>query len=792
MKNKLKLTICQAAFLFAVEGIATTAIATAQTNEAAETLEEDSTARLDTIVVNARKREESLQDVPLAVTAFDERALERTFADTVDELEKFVPNVELSDIAFSGQALGASIRGISFADLEKTYEPAIGFSIDGVFLATNTGAAIDTFDIESIEILRGPQGTLYGRNTVGGVINVTRTRPTGEAGLKVGGRLGNNGQEELLIVANAPRIGDALSSKFYYFTNKDETFSDNIDTGEPDKNADSKSYGAAFLLEEPTNRFEALLSVDIIDDDSNGPPLYGQSDPTQAFCALTLGIPGVSVSSDAAGCASQSIDIVEASGFDVHFRPVPYINAIDSTAVTLNMKYEINDNLNLTSITGWRESEEQLFVDNVAGPLTALEVGPGITVDVPIFVAHRNQDFDQFSQEIRLDGSIGENTDFVTGLYYLNSNYAIRGGDAPGGDDFGPNGPGFGTAFVFGAPAADFTAAQELNAFAVFGDMTYRFNDNWSFSGGLRYTTEEKDFDINFILPDLDAHNANETFNEWTGRAILQYAFNDDINVFGGWSRGYRSGGFNGRATIPEEIGPFDSEIVDSFEIGLRAELLDRKLRFNPTVFFAQYNDRQEPIITPSPLDPTVTATTIENAAKVEYFGAELETTYVASSELLLRATLGLLDADVKEFLAPDPASTAAIPPLIDISDGRLVTRAGEFNFSVGFDYQKPINNNWEFSLSGSHSYQDELSISQIPDPTGLDRHIIEEVHSTDLAATIATTFEDKPNVSITLFGKDIFDDDPGRLGAGLNAGVFWFGVGAPNRRYGVEASVEF
>ena len=786
MRKRLKFAICQAALLLGVE-TALVAGATAQdatepdTVERANEVSGDAEATLDKIIVTARKREESLQDVPLAVTAFDERALERTFADTVDELEKFVPNVELSDIGFSGQALGASIRGISFADLEKTYEPAVGFSIDGVFLASNTGAAIDTFDIESIEVLRGPQGTLYGRNTVGGVINVNRTRPTGEGGIKIGGRLGNNGQEEILIVANAPQIGDTLSSKFYYFANKDDTFSDNIETGKPDKLSDSVSYGAALLFE-PSDRFEALLSIDVIEDDSAGNPVYNQSDTTAVFCLLTLGIPGVSVTSDASGCASTSFDIATANNFETHFRPVPYINAIDSTAVTANMSYEINDNLTLTSITGWRDSEEQLFVDNIAGPLA--QIVPGI-VEVPIFVAHRNQGFDQFSQELRLDGSLGEKTDFVTGVYYLNSNYDIRGGEGPGG-------AGFGTAFVFGAPANDFTASQETSAFAVFGDFTYQIADSWSFSGGLRFTSEEKDFDIDFILPDLGSDSRNASFEEVTGRAILQYDVNDDIMLFGGWSRGYRSGGFNGRATTFEEIGPYDPETVDSFEIGMRAELLDRKLRLNPTVFLAQYNDRQEPILTPSSVDPTITTTVIENSAKVEYAGAELEATYVASSELLFRASLGILDANVEEFLVPDLTSTATPLPLIDVSDGRRVTRAPELNYSVGFDYQRPINDNWEFSVSGSHSYMDELTISQLPDPSGLNRDLIEEVHSTDLAVTLASTFENNANFSITAFGKDIFDEDPGRLAAGLNAGVFWFGIGNATKRYGIEATVEF
>ncbi|MEO0549269.1 MAG: TonB-dependent receptor [Pseudomonadota bacterium] len=749
-------------------------------SSAQDASEEVETKQLDTITVTARKRTESLQDVPLAVTAFDQAALEATHADTINEIEKFVPNVEFSDISFSGQTLGATIRGIGFADIEKTYEPAVGVSVDGVFLATNTGASVDLFDVEAVEVLRGPQGTLYGRNTVGGVLNINRTRPTGEAGLRLLGRLGNNGQEEFMAVANAPQIGDVLSSKFYVFSDSSETFSDNLATGEPDKLADSLSYGAAFLFE-PNEKLQALVSVDFIDDESGTQPIYNLSQDTEVFCILTLGIPGVSVTSDASGCASTSFDIVEASGFDVHVRDFPSLNALESQALTANVTYEINPNLNFTSITGYRSTEEEILLDNIGAPNAAIV--PGV-VEVPIFISTRLQDLDQLSQEFRLDGQLNSATDFVAGLFYMNTEYDLAAGDG------GPDLMGPATVFVFGAPSGNYTAGQELNAYAAFFDATYQITDQLSVSGGLRYTYEEKDFDIDFIFDGLGAFSVSDDWNEVTGRLILQYDFSDDIMAFGGWSRGFRSGGFNGRATVPDEIGPFDPETVDSFEAGLRMELADRRLRLNPTVFFTQYNDKQEPIIGASPINPNVTATVIENSSKVEYSGFELEALFLATDELTLRGSLGLLDAEVSEFLVPDLTSTTVPAPLIDVSDGRIVTNAPETTYSVGFDYVRPFSNEFELRVNGSHSYTAEHSIQQTPDPFG--RNIIDAQDSTDLSITLATTRGDQPNYAITLFGLDIFDEDPGVLDAGLNAGVFYFGVGAPTRRYGIELSAEF
>ena len=144
--------------------------------------------------------------MPIAISAFNAEAIERQHLDTVADLEKFIPNTDFGAISFAGQALAATIRGIGFSDFEKSFEPAVGVSIDGVFQAFSTNSAIDSFDLESVEVLRGPQGTLFGRNTVGGVINIQRSRPTEEAGLKLGTRFNSVGGEEILLVANTGEI----------------------------------------------------------------------------------------------------------------------------------------------------------------------------------------------------------------------------------------------------------------------------------------------------------------------------------------------------------------------------------------------------------------------------------------------------------------------------------------------------------------------------------------------------------------------------------------------------------
>jgi iron complex outermembrane receptor protein len=203
---------------------------------------------LEEVIVTARKREESLQNVPISISAFDQSFIDSSFTREMKDFDKFAPNVELGRMQFGASAMTASIRGVSFADLERTYEPAVGVSVDGVFLANNTGAMIDAIDIASVEILRGPQGTLYGRNTIGGTINVWRTRPTGEFGGRVTGVYGSYDRTDIKGLLNVPLVKDTLAMKVAgYFLNGD-SHTENVLTGEQDDGVDKTAFTAAFLL----------------------------------------------------------------------------------------------------------------------------------------------------------------------------------------------------------------------------------------------------------------------------------------------------------------------------------------------------------------------------------------------------------------------------------------------------------------------------------------------------------------------------------------------------------------
>lgn len=739
------------------------------------------------IVVTARKREESLQEVPLAVTAIGTDEIERSFAQTVDQLENFAPNVDLANNAFGGKQLNATIRGIGFADVEKSFEPAVGFSIDGVFLGTSGGAAIDVFDLESVEILRGPQGTLYGRNTVGGVISLKRTRPTEDPGLRAKVRIGNNGREEYLAVANTGRFG-AFALKGYVFNTNSKTFSTNLVTGQKDKLQDNWSYGGALSFE-PNEDFSALLSVDVFDDNSGQSPNYNLSLPDATFCALTsipAGIPGVdpivAPESFGAGCIGASFTVAEESGFSVHTQALPVSSLTDGFSVTGNIDWNVSDNLTLTSVTGFRKSDETLRTDNLGAPFVTLAVAP---VQVPIFFATRFVEQEQFSQELRLAGTIGSDLEFVSGLFYMDNQYTLTGAAGPFGQQFG-------TTFVLGGLAGDAVAGQKTKAYAIFADGSYNLTDRITVSAGIRYSYEEKDFNLAFFAGDAAGQSTTPSadFDAFTGRVILQYQFTDDIMGFAGWSRGFRSGGFNGRAQTIAAVGPYDPETVDNFEGGLRMEFADGRVRFNPTVFYSKYKDKQEEVSRPSGAGATVPETVVQNAASANIWGIEVETQAVITDELSFRGSVGYLNAKYGEFLIPDLANPGGPP--IDVSATRQLRRAPDWTFSAGFAYERPITDNLELIATADYSFQDDAASNLVRDTSGLDRDIIEANSSLDFTLGVRSTNENGLNWSLTGYVIDATDGNNGRLAATLDVGVFYFGTSTATRRYGIELGVEF
>lgn len=812
--------------------------------------ESESVSRfMEEVVVQARKREEELQDVPLSITAFNGDTIERMYGENLSEFSKYTPNVQLARQPYAGNALFGGMRGIVFGDLEKSFDPAVGVVVDGVALVNNTGALIDTFDLEAVEILRGPQGTLFGRNTIAGVVNARRSRPTGEFGLKAQIRYGSHNETDFKGILNFA-ASDQVAVKVGVFLDKGDGFQERADfdvatgqvtgTGDDIDGEDTLNIYTTVLWN-PNDRFEALFTYEYTDDESTlatpvnltAPAIRSQWDAITGALFAGLGSGNLAAVSGAInrtlgsggnfcdlyatvvaplngftreiGCNTFGSVFGEATGYKYSITAQDFINTIESSAYTLELNYDFED-LTFTAITSYRESEELLDEDNLGAP-------------VEIFNPYRPQDFEQFSTELRVASDYGGRFEFVAGLYYLDSTYEISQSVWALGALSGTRESGV-------APSPDGDAGQDITAYAIFGEMYFNLTEKARLTLGGRFTDETKDFfvyqrtsgDASGVLPPTtwgcgnlsasqqatadaagsawialapDAATAavrraalvcqddgEESWTEFTPRVTLDYQFNPDLMGYVSYSRGFRSGGFNGRATTPGSMGPYDPESVDSYEIGFRSTLMDSRLQANLTFFRSEYDDKHESNIYAFGV---ATETVVDNAASATIDGLEFEARYLLTDNIQLRAAVGYVDGEYSEFLRPaDPTNRNG--PQADLSDSFAFAFSPEITASFGFDAYHSMGDNGTLHFTGNLSWADEtVGNFGLPDPQGLGRNQFDARENLDLALTWNNRW-----VDVAIYGKNLTEGD-NYLATSVDVGVFFFGALRPGRSYGIE-----
>ena len=731
------------------------------------------------IIVNARLRQESLQDTPLAISAVNAEMIENSVVTDIAGIQKFVPNIQLGRVAFAGNSLSAGIRGISFGDLEKTFDPAVGMAIDGVFLGTSTGANVDLNDVESVEVLRGPQGTLFGRNTVGGIINFRRTRPTGEMGARFHARYGSFNALDVDAVVNLPKIGDAISIKVSGLRRTSDSFTRNRVTGKREDGRDYFTLGLAVLAEVSPDT-SILASIDYQKDRSTYPSNINLTKANGlpfgiggTICDLTL-----QIGLGDLGCDTQGFLRQRAERFKFANTTIPFESFIDGWAASLEIKSKIGD-FSLTAVTGYRDTSDSLLQEGTGTPL--IPVAPGIAI--PLFVTARDQDYEQFSQEVRIQGDLSDGVDLVAGLYYLHTDYKIR--------PLAYNGSAAATAYFLGGPAQRIDSSQKLDSFAVFAESIIKLGSNVRLTLGGRYTTETKKFTTALSLPAPAAFTASRkaTFKDPSGRIILDWKPNDHTMLYASWSRGIRSGGFNGRGASPTSIGPYQPEKVDSYEVGLKADFANGLVRFNPTIFQANYGNKQEDILRPAP-SGFGTETVVENVASARIRGVELELLARPTPELTLRAAGSHLDAEYRRFLIPNLSLPGS--PLVDVSGLRNFRAAPKYSFNAGLDYVREIGGGNSLGLTIDYVYTDDVFAAAVADATGAKRDIIPARATVGASVAFIHSGNRVKNLRISGYVRDLFHKEGGSLAASIDAGLFYFGVAVPTREFGLEAAIKF
>ena len=593
---------------------------------AAPSYAQDTVTEEEELVVTARRTEESLQEVPASVSAFSEQQLQRLGATDATSLQGAVPNLNIVQGRGSSNATNIYIRGVGQPDALQTFDPAVGFYVDGVYYSRIRGTQMDLLDIERVEVLRGPQGTLYGKNTIGGASSIITRRPGQDPHGLFQVTAGDYGQLESRIAASGP-LTDTLAIGGVLFGASRDGYVTNPVTNEEynNRNAWGGRFQAAW---DPASNFNVDFSVDYAEEDN-------ALTMGQAVSSLTT-IVGVPIPAGAVPSPLPEFN------FTARATPgLPNSSEMTHWGSSLRASWELSDNLTLRSISAYRNLNYTDYVDIDA---TFLELGD-VLVDV---------DQDQVSQELQAIWE-GDRWTTIGGLFYLRENVGSH--QEAYADDL------LGTFLGGGTFTRTVDDDLQTTSMAAYVNATYQLTDRLSVSGGLRYTEEEKDyfrttstFSSNALFtanPARPPVNINDTWDDISGLISIDYQLTDDFLLYGRVAQGFKSGGFNGRANNPGEEAPYDPETVTSYEAGFKSDWFDNTLRANFAVFYNDYRDFQARVsnLTTDPGSglPSIELTVL-NAGQLEISGAELELSYRPVEALTLDAQIGYLNAEYGEF----------------------------------------------------------------------------------------------------------------------------------------------
>jgi len=564
---------------------------------------------LEEITVTAERRQQSLQEVPVAVSAFTELELERRQIKEPLDLVRFVPNMVGHNNTGLGTANVYSIRGLNNTESIATFDPPVGTYVDDVYITRQNANNFQFFDVERVEVLRGPQGTLFGRNTTGGAVNVILKKPGEELTGYAEASYGRFERFTARASVDLP-INDKILTKLSAYYIDSEGYVDNLTTGETLNGEESTGVRGAVRLVLSENAVWDL-SADYIDTKRLS-ILNSYDEDLGRRVAFT-------------GSSKNAAPLVGlVSGDKQNF---PLGNQVES--ISLNSTLTVDTDIGtITSITGYRDMSQEFNIDFFDFP-----------TPTGGFVIVNDGEHRQFSQEIKIAGSLFQGSlDYVAGVFYLNEN----------------NTTDFADIFNFGTPLVliDRTLKNGTETGAAFAQFDYHVTDALTATAGIRYTVETKDIAYlannnplalsAFDTGDIAALNipTKQTAKLWTPRFALEYDFNDDIMGFVSATRGFKSGGWNARGTSALLIQPFAPEKVWSYESGLRTEWFDNRLRVNVTAFYTDVTDFQLPAAFETPTGITFIT---NNFADLRTYGLEIDFNAVVTAGLNVYGSLGLM-----------------------------------------------------------------------------------------------------------------------------------------------------
>ncbi|GAB3270884.1 TonB-dependent receptor [Parahaliea aestuarii] len=644
-----------------------------------------SAALLEEVVVTARKRAEESQDVPVAISAYGADQIEALKVRDLTNLSVGMPNVALDDVGTSRGAANFSIRGLGINSSIPGIDPTVGLIVDGVYQGMTVGTVFDTFDLESIEVLRGPQGTLFGRNVTGGAILMNTKKPGDEfeLTLRAAADQGDEGGlNSYLMGSVGGPVTDWMAAKFTAYYNDDQGWLENRRDvgGFLPENLVGKDLGAIeqtmfrpVVVITPSDRVELTLRYEYSEVEGDGPVSQCHTNGS--------GVP----------CAFQGYDRED---FKVSIDE-PGFQEGETNSFTAQLDWDVDfGDGTITNIFGWRDYDSSSLGDIDAQP-------------VWLFHAPAWLQTEQYSNELRYNGLFNNDFNVTAGVYYFNNDITYHERREFGGIATGGAGP-----FL----QADGGGTLDVESWTVFGQVDYDLNSSLTLTAGINYSEEDKEARIVSLIDNVNSpcnvvvnndcpfdFEDEDSWDAFSPKLGFTWHTSDSSRIYGSWSRGFRSGGYNLRNTSadPNDIpGPFDQEQVDSFEVGYKSEFSRGKL--NAAVFYNQVDDMQREINLPSQGVGVVQL--IRNTAEATLFGVEVDGTFALTDNLVAQASIGWLDAeydDVSFDLNGDG--------VVDGADESLdLPRAAELTYSLGLNHDMDIGDLGYLSSRINYAYRDE------------------------------------------------------------------------------------
>jgi len=739
---------------------------------------ESSAGVIEEIIVTAQKREQNLQETPVSVTAFSSDAIiELGFRQSVD-ITAQTPNYSVGYPNGDTGVPAPFIRGVGLNDFGVLNQGPIAAYMDETYISSNAAQIFQLLDTERVEVLRGPQGTLYGRNATGGAVNFVSHKPTREWEGWVRGSYGSWDMTKLEGAVGGP-IGDTTAFRAAVLKTDSDGWMNNKFTGNDQQGIDE--LAARLLLEwQPTDALNLLLNVrggktesdavqyrhlGVWDVDGNQCPT---ADILAGLCADIFGYSEEAPYTTLNGVDVPAVPDYEDGNFDFEAE-----NDTSFWGVSLTADWAIGDYL-VTSITSYDDMDDSRPEETDVGPNDILTGNLAVNQET-------------WAQELRVAWE-GDRWTWLAGAYYLrdeatdNTSFDILRDLRPLfiGDDVNCTAPpGNPTGFCPEAfvQTSKSGTDQTITSFALFADTTIDLTDTLKLSTGLRYTDEEVEHDAYFFFDEPAAGNPNQPgypddaendFDNLSGRAVLDFQWTDDLLLYGGITSGFKAGGIQ---TTSDGIAPYDEEKLLSYEAGFKSTLANGRIRFNGAAFYYDYDDMQ---VYAFVIVDGLGFSTISNAADSEIYGAEFELQWLPIDNLFVNLGLGLLSTEYEDFVLPEG----------DFS-GNDVPMSPEVTFNGLVQYDIPLNRYGTLTLQTDFNYQDEVYFDALNNPL-----LSEDSYWIWNARASWKSLDNRWEVAA--FGRNLGDEE--YMVYAFDLSFFGFNeemIGTP-RYYGVEASFSF